>query len=141
MPAVTLRQLWSADFAKHTAVIIPDGGPNVRYADLTEQIEHVATAVRRGGIRPGDPVAIVLPNGLEFLVAFLAVTWARGIAAPLNPAYKAEEFRFYMEDAGVRAVLVPPGGHPAREAAGHLQLPLWEVSRQDGAVHVERLGG
>ena len=137
----TLMHLWPADFAKHKAVAIPDGGPNVTYAGLTEQIQQVAAALRRGGVRPGDPVAIVLPNGLEFLVAFLAVTWVRGIAAPLNPAYKAEEFRFYMEDAGVRAVLVPPGDHPARDAAAHLQLPLWEVSRQDGAVHVERLGG
>ena len=69
---------------------------------------------RREGIAAGDPVAIVLHNGAEFLVAFLAATWARAVAAPLNPAYKLDEFKFYMEDIGVRAAIVPPGAHPRR---------------------------
>src|SRR5262249_5983267 len=43
-----------------------------------------------------------------------------------NPGYKVEEFRFYLEDAGARAVIVPPGDHPAREAAGLLRIPVWE---------------
>jgi acyl-CoA synthetase (AMP-forming)/AMP-acid ligase II len=67
----------------------------------------------------------VLPNNLEFLVAFLGTTWARAIAAPLNPGYKAEEFRFYMEDAGAKAVIVAAGDHPAREAARELNIPIW----------------
>ena len=32
-------------------------------------------------------IAIILPNGLPFLISFLATTWARAIAAPLNSAY------------------------------------------------------
>src|SRR5262249_8625306 len=83
-------------------------------------------ALRTGGVQAGDPIAIVLPNNLEFLAAFLATTWARAVAAPLNPAYKVEEFRFYLEDAGARAVLVAPGDHPAREAARQLQIPILE---------------
>src|SRR5262249_54108120 len=88
----------------------------------------VRAALREGGLQAGQPIAIVLPNTLEFLVAFLATTWARAVAAPLNPAYKVEEFRFYLEDAGARAVLVSPGDHPAREAARQLQIPVWECS-------------
>jgi oxalate---CoA ligase len=100
-------------------------------------VDTLADALRRGGVRVGDAVAIVLPNGLEFLATFLAVTWARGIAAPLNPAYKTEEFRFYMEDAGVRAVLLPPGDHPARVAAAELDLPVWQVEIMNGKVRIE----
>src|SRR5204862_234053 len=111
-----------------SAVVVPENGPTTTYAQLAEQIDRSAEAVRRGGVRPGDPVAIVLGNGLDFLVSFLATTHARAIAAPLNPAYKAEEFRFYMEDAGVRAVIVPSGEHPARQAAAELKLPAWEAS-------------
>ena len=128
----TLAHLCSADFAQRTAVIIPDGGPYTTYAQLGQQIARIADALRRGGVRPGDPVAIVLGNGLDYLVSFLATTVARGIAAPLNPAYKAEEFRFYMEDAGARAVIVPPGEHPARQAAAELKLPSWEASVDAG---------
>ena len=81
----------------------------------------------RGDRFAGDPVAIVLPNGAEFLVTFLATTWALLIAAPLNPAYKVDEFKFYMEDIGVKAVIVPPGEHPARDAARQMYLPAWEA--------------
>ncbi len=124
----TLNSLLPADARQRPAMVIPDSGPSVTYAQLAEQIAIMAETLRRGGIGPGDPVAIVLGNTLEYLVTFLAATGARAIAAPLNPAYKVEEFRFYMEDAGVRAVIVPPGDHAARSAAAQLNLPCWDAS-------------
>jgi acyl-CoA synthetase (AMP-forming)/AMP-acid ligase II len=127
-PADTLPSLLPADARQRTAIVIPDGGPTVTYARLGEQIASVTDTLRRAGIRPGDPVAVVLGNGLEYLVTFLAVTGARAIAAPLNPAYKDEEFRFYMDDAGVRAVIVPPGDHAARTAAAELNIPCWDAA-------------
>jgi acyl-CoA synthetase (AMP-forming)/AMP-acid ligase II len=137
----TLMPLWSPKFASQPAVFIPDG-PEVTYGQLQEQVERVAAALREGGIQTGGPVGIVLPNNLEYLVAFLATTWARAIAAPLNPGYKVEEFRFYLEDAGARAVLVPPGDHPAREAARQLQIPIWECGLDaQGRVYVRRQAG
>src|SRR5204862_8062357 len=97
----TLMNLWSREFASQPAVFIPDG-PEISYGQLQSQIEAVTAALRAGGVQPGEPIAIVLPNNLEFLVAFLATTRARAVAAPLNPGYKVEEFRFYMEDAGAK---------------------------------------
>ena len=132
-----LTRLWPAEFAHHAAVIVPDGGPRLTYGELRQQIEAAAGELHRGGIRPGDPVAVVLGNGLEFLVTFLAATWARAVAAPLNPAYKVEEFRFYLEDAKARAVLVPPGDHPARQAAEQLAVPAWEVRLVGEQVRLE----
>jgi acyl-CoA synthetase (AMP-forming)/AMP-acid ligase II len=119
--------LFAAEFDSHTALVIPPGSLRLTYAALRRQIESLASALHRGGVRAGDPVSVVLPNGLEYLATFLAVTWARAVAAPLNPAYKAEEFKFYMEDAGARLVIVPPGEHPARTAAAQLNLPVWEA--------------
>src|SRR5215831_17977165 len=124
----TLADLTSPEFAGKTAVLVPDGGPAWTFRQLGEQIASLADVLRRGGIRPGEPVSIVLPNCLEYLATFLAVTHARAIAAPLNPAYKVEEFRFYLEDIGARAILVSPGDHAVREAAAHLNIPLWEAS-------------
>src|SRR5204862_8352441 len=121
----TLMTLWSRQFASQPAVFIPDG-PEVTYGQLQQQVEAVTAALREGGVQAGEPIAIVLPNGPEYLVAFLATTWARAIAAPLNPGYKVEEFRFYLEDAGAKAIIVGPGDHPAREAARQLQIPIWE---------------
>src|SRR5438874_1037423 len=137
----TLMNLWSPEFALQPAVFIPDG-PETTYGQLREQIETVTADLRAGGIQTGEPIGIVLPNNLEFLVAFLATTWARAIAAPLNPGYKVEEFRFYLEDAGAKAILVAPGEHPAREAARQLNIPIWECGlNAQGQVFVRRETG
>src|SRR5262249_34410574 len=134
----TLMKLWSREFGSRPAVFIPDGR-EVSYGQLRQQIEAVTAALRQGGVRAGEPVAIVLPNGLEFLVAFLATTWARAIAAPLNPGYKVEEFRFYLEDAGAKAVIVAPGDQVARKAARQLQIPIWECGLDEqGRVFVRQ---
>ncbi|MCX7645428.1 MAG: acyl--CoA ligase [Rhodobacteraceae bacterium] len=77
----------------------------------------VAGALRAAGIGRGDRVAIVLPNGPEMAAAFLTVAQA-AVTAPLNPAYRREEFDFYLGDLGARAVLLPEGDEgPAAEAA------------------------
>src|SRR5262245_34612409 len=124
--AATLATLWPADFAARPAVVIPHDGLVVTHAQLREKVFELADALRRGGVESQSTVSIVLPNGLEFLATFLATTCAGAIAAPLNPAYKVDEFKFYMDDAQSRAVIVPPGAHPAREAAAQLNLPVWE---------------
>src|SRR4051794_14935550 len=137
----TLMTLWSPTFASQPAVLIPDG-PEVTYGQLQAQVEAVTAALREGGVQAGEPIGIVLPNNLEYLVAFLATTWARAIAAPLNPGYKVEEFRFYLEDAGAGAIIVGPGDHPAREAACQLQIPLWECGLDaQGQVFLQRQTG
>src|SRR5579864_7429007 len=130
----TLMNLWSPKFAAQPAVFIPDG-PEVSYGQLQEQVEAVTAALRAGGIQTGEPIGIVLGNNLEYLVTFLATTWARAVAAPLNPGYKVEEFRFYLEDAGAKAIIVAPGDHPARAAAQQLQIPIWQCT-VDGAGRV-----
>src|SRR5690242_8270686 len=85
------------------AVAVP-GGARVTYARLREQVEACADALAAAGVRRQDRVALVLPNGLESIVLFLAAASA-GSAAPLNPTYKESEFRFYLEDTGARALV------------------------------------
>jgi oxalate---CoA ligase len=139
--AATLAELWPADCATRPAVVIPHQGPVVTHAQLREQVFRLADTLRRGGVESQSTVSIVLPNGLEFLATFLATTCAGAVAAPLNSSYKADEFKFYMEDAESRAVIVPPGTHPARDAAGQLNLPVWEARlNAAGGVQLERVG-
>ncbi|MGA7911195.1 MAG: acyl--CoA ligase, partial [Candidatus Dormiibacterota bacterium] len=68
------------------------------------------------GLGRSDPIALVLPNSAESIVLFLAAATV-GTAAPLNSAYKEDEFRFYMDDIGAHALVVSPGqGEAARRA-------------------------
>ncbi len=57
-----------------------------------------------------------MPNGLPTIVAFLAASEA-GTAAPLNPGYKEDEFRFYLEDTNAKVLLLPPEGLDEARAA------------------------
>jgi len=61
---------------------------------------------------------MALPNGLPMVVSFFAAAMA-GTAAPLNPAYKEDEFRFFLGDTEARVlILAPQGIDDARRAAG-----------------------
>lgn len=65
---------------------------------------------------PLTQVSIALPNTYEFIVSFIAASWQRAIAAPLNPAYKQSEFEFYIDDLSSAIALVPKGAF-AQDAA------------------------
>ena len=121
------------------AVIVPDG-PAVTYGELRSGVDRAAGLLTGAGLEPDRPVSIALGNGLEFLIAFLAVARAGAVAAPLNPAYTAEEFAFYVGDAASQMAVVPPGPHPAREAADSLGVPTLEVSLAEGDLAISRSG-
>ena len=123
----TLANLLNPDRPSDRAVAIPDG-PAVTYAELAAEIDRVAELLAAAGVQPAKAVSIALPNGLDFLVAFMAVARAGAIAAPLNPAYTADEFKFYMQDAEAQLAILPPGDHPARESAAQLGVPALDAS-------------
>src|SRR5437016_4771736 len=101
----------------HTALSVA-GGPSVTYAELRAQVEALVSQLDQLGLGRGDRIAMALPNGLEMIASFLAASTV-GTAAPLNPAYTRDEFKFYLEDTGARALIVPPiGSKEARAATG-----------------------
>jgi acyl-CoA synthetase (AMP-forming)/AMP-acid ligase II len=122
--------------AEKTAIILPEHDIRVSYGSLRSQVHALAEQLAAAGIGPGDRVGIALPNGLPMLVAFLAASVA-GTAAPLNPAYREEEFRFYLEDTAARVLILPPNGaEEARRAAGD-RLPIFTADLDAaGMVHL-----
>jgi len=87
-------------------------------AELGQRIDALTEELRHFGLGKGDRIAMALPNGLELIALFLAASTV-GTAAPLNPAYTRDEFRFYLEDTNARALIVPRNGsEEARAAAG-----------------------
>jgi acyl-CoA synthetase (AMP-forming)/AMP-acid ligase II len=97
------------------ALVVP-GGPAFTYAELRDSVEDAASRLAGLGIRRGDRVALAYPNGPEAIVLFLAAALA-GTACPLNPAYKQDEFAFYLDDTNAELLLLPPGELPAARAA------------------------
>ena len=136
----TLASILNPQRAADLAVTVPDG-PAVSYAEFGDEIERAAELLAGAGVQPGRAVSIALPNGLDFLIAFLAVARAGAIAAPLNPAYTADEFGFYMEDAEAQLAILPPGEHAARDAAARLGVPTIEAALDDAGKIVLTRGG
>lgn len=96
---------------QNPAVIIPSGSGTLTfsYDGFASLITKFQTDLAALGITPQSAVSIALPNSSEFAIAFLAICWQRAIAAPLNPAYKQEEFEFYIDDLSSALALVPRG--------------------------------
>ena len=126
-----LLSLLNAAPGNSTAVIIPETSIFVTYDSVRRQVMQMAEELAAMGIRRDDRVANVLPNGLPTIVAFLAGAVA-GTAAPLNPAYRYDEFRFYLEDTAAKVLLAPEeGADEARRAAADLNIPVYSVQIDD----------
>lgn len=102
----------------------------VSYRQLNYEISSFQEKLAKLGVQHGDAVSIALPNTYEFIVSFLASSWQRAIAAPLNSAYKQDEFEFYIDDLSSALALVPRG-------AFEKDAPAVRAARKYGAAIAE----
>lgn len=109
----------------HDAIALnAPGGVPLNYRTLRNLVSDTQAALNAQGIGRNDRVAIVLDNGPEMAAAFLCVS-AGATAAPLNPAYRADEFEFYLSDLKARILVVGREmSSPAVEVANRLDIPL-----------------
>jgi acyl-CoA synthetase (AMP-forming)/AMP-acid ligase II len=136
----TLLDLLERAPADKIAVISPEHQLRISYGELRNQVHAVAGQLAAAGVGRGDRVGIALPNGLPVVVAFLAAS-AVGTAAPLNPGYKEDEFRFYLEDTNARVLILPPEGvDDARRAASDRVTILTIDMDASGTVSLAGLG-
>lgn len=120
------------------AIAITDTGASVSYAELADITGHLQLLFND----PQSPlfklapkqsaIAISLPNNLELVSAFLAITNGSRVAAPLNPNYKKAEFDFYFGDLQAKAVFVPRGTKQKGDAA-----PIVASARDNSVLLVE----
>ncbi|MCX8135276.1 MAG: acyl--CoA ligase [Roseococcus sp.] len=136
----TLSELLARGVADAPAIRAP-GRPMLTHGGLRALAQRTVAGLNGIGIGRGERVAIVLPNGPEMAAAFLCIA-AGASTAPLNPAYKEEEFAFYLEDLRARALVVQQGVEsPARAAAEKLGIPLLELIPGAAAGEFTLAGG
>jgi long-chain acyl-CoA synthetase len=76
------------------------------YSSLSDDVTRFADYLIHGGLRPGDRVGVMLPNGPEFAVVFYGVLHAGGVVVPLNPALHARAVEFYLTITGATTLFV-----------------------------------
>jgi len=112
-----------------------DGGarPALSFGEFKALIAATVGMLNGNGVGRNDRVAMVLPNGPEMAASFLAVG-AGATTAPLNPAYREDEFDFYITDLKPKALLIQQSmDSPARGVAAKHGVPLIELKpRTDG---------
>jgi len=83
-------------FAEKTALIC--GDHKLSWSDLDKFASGFAKHLSTQGIVPDDRVAILLPNSIDFVVAFLAILKLGATPAPLNPQIKQDELAAFTTD-------------------------------------------
>ena len=91
-----------------TAIIDSSCDRRITYSEYGELIENIALGLVAGGVKPGEMLAIFLPNCWEFCAVYHAATMAGAIPTLLNPSYRQREVRYQLENSGA-AVLVTDG--------------------------------
>jgi acyl-CoA synthetase (AMP-forming)/AMP-acid ligase II len=69
------------------AVSFPDGART--YAELADAARRTARGLHALGVRPGEHVGVLMPNGPELVDAIFSVALAGGVLCPLNARYRA----------------------------------------------------
>ena len=122
--------------------IAAPGRSGIVYGQLREQADALGRQLRGAGIGPDDRAAIVLANGPAMASAFVCMApWCA--TAPLNPAYKANEFDFYLTDLDARALIVDADStSPAVDVATARGIPVLRIdeSANAGAFRLQDVG-
>ncbi len=80
-------------------------GRQTTYRELLALVERFARGLIAQGLRPGDRVAVVLPNAPQMVIAYYGTLRAGGVVVPTNPLYTPREFSVQMADADPRFVI------------------------------------
>lgn len=73
--------------------------------DVADRVRRFAARLQVLGIRPGQVVAIQLPNWMEAATAFWAAAWAGAISVPIAHFYGRKELEFILRDSGARVLV------------------------------------
>jgi len=123
-----------ASIVTESAARVPDapavrlGEAGLSYAELDDRSARLATLLREQGLERGDRVGVMLPNVLDFPVAYYGVLRAGGVVVPMNLLLKRREIAFYLQDSGAKLLLYwHDFGEEAREGAAEAGAAAIEV--------------
>jgi acyl-coenzyme A synthetase/AMP-(fatty) acid ligase len=136
------------------SIAIECDGKRMSYSELRDRVARAAALWHERGVRPGDRVAVKLPDGFDWVVAWLGAMWAGGIAVGVNPKILAPEWQYILDEAGFDVIIAdssddtpPPwrarvlGVEEGRHAVGAMQpMPAVQLPEESPAFWVHSSG-
>jgi acyl-CoA synthetase (AMP-forming)/AMP-acid ligase II len=101
-------------FLQRTLVVFPDkvaivdGARRLTYGQFGDRVYRLASALRRIGVRKGDRVAVLSPNGTELLEAHYGVPQIGAVLVAINARLSRGEVSTILRHSGARVLLVDP---------------------------------
>jgi amino acid adenylation domain-containing protein len=120
--------------APHRIAAVADG-MTLDYAELNRRANRIAHLLQAIGVTAGEAVGVLVPRGLDYIVAVLGVVKAGGAFLPLDPAYPLERLRYMVQDSGIRALLTT-GADLASLSTTDLPESLREVVLLSGGAEL-----
>ena len=119
-------------------------GGQLTYRELDQASDRLAASLTAIGIKPGEPVALQLPNIPQFLISYFGILKAGGIVVPLNVMLRAPEVAFHLGDSGARVLITWEGilaeAAKGAEVAGLDRIyAVGHAADSGGAIPFERL--
>ncbi len=112
----------AAAFPDRSALVFMNG--RLTYRQFHEAVDRMAAVFVELGVRPGDRVAIQMPNLPQFVIAYYGALRASAIATPTNPLYTAREIQHQWQDAGAEVAVVMDYLYASRLHALRSKLPI-----------------
>ena len=114
----------------NNTALTSESNSKLSYENLKSFTDNIARQLAGNEISNKDRAAIILPNGPYMASSFLAISSYMS-AAPLNPAYKTNEYEFYLKDLSPKIVIVEPNSkNNVIEVAKKLKIPVCEIKIQ-----------
>jgi acyl-CoA synthetase (AMP-forming)/AMP-acid ligase II len=103
--------------------VLDVGGAGLSYGELWDRSARVAGGLRAAGVERGERVAIRLPNGIDWVLAFFGALLAGAVVVPVNTRFTESEVAYVVEDSGATFTFMPDAQLPdaaplAEEALG-----------------------
>ncbi len=86
-------------------IAVVDRGQVVTYGALQQRVDSLAAHLLRMGVQVGDAVGLMLPNSVEFVVAYRAIAAAGAIVVPLNEHYQQNELLYFLDVCGLSVLI------------------------------------
>jgi long-chain acyl-CoA synthetase len=119
----TILQASAADHPEKVAIRL--GARALSYAELDRAARGVAASLHARGVRPGQCVAVMVPNVPEFTIAYFGILYAGCTVVPLNVLLSAPEVTYHIEDSKAQLLVAHPLFQaPAKKGADGAGVPV-----------------